>query len=300
MKRALKLQAHNLAGILAALLLVACANPTVRAERIADAGGLTVSVMQGADFRHQIFHASRGETDPLYVFVESDGSPWVDGGTRIAEDPTPRRPLALELAARTPGSVLYLGRPCYYSVHGDDGCTSDVWTSARYSSRVVDSMVAVLNRYVAAGGFSRAVLIGYSGGGTLAMLMTPRVPAVTAVITIAGNLDIEAWTRWHQYLPLDGSLNPATQEPLPESIEQRHLAGGRDTNVPLAVNARFLISVPPDRVWIYANFDHVCCWVEQWPTILARIEGELNLPSAGRKSRSESLPPVNDRKSASR
>lgn len=284
MKRSFNSHARNLASALTALLLAACVDLIGRAERIADHGGLTESIVQGGEFRHQIFHADRGETDLLYVFIESDGAPWVDGGTRISADPTPRRPLALQLAARTPGSVLYLGRPCYFSVRADNGCTSDLWTSARYSARVVDSMASVLNRYVTAGGFRRAVLIGYSGGGTLAMLTAPRVRAVTTVITIAGNLDIEAWTRWHRYLPLDGSLNPATEQPLPAAIEQRHLAGGRDVNVPLAVNARLLDSMPPAHVWVYADFDHVCCWVEQWDAILERLENELHLNSIGRES----------------
>ena len=70
------------------------------------------------------------------------------------------------------------------------------------------------------------VLIGYSGGGVLAVLIAPQVPG-SAVVTIAANLDVEAWARWHQYTPLSGSLNPATQPPL-DALHEWHLVGDRD------------------------------------------------------------------------
>jgi pimeloyl-ACP methyl ester carboxylesterase len=51
-------------------------------------------------------------------------------------------------------------------------------------------MQAALERILASGHFDGVVLIGYSGGGTLAMLLAARVPETRGVITIAGNLDI--------------------------------------------------------------------------------------------------------------
>jgi hypothetical protein len=106
------------------------------------------------------------------------------------------------------------------------------------------------------------------------------------VVTIAADLDVDAWTRWHHYLPLTGSLNPATQPPLDPHITQWHLVGDRDSNVPPEISRRYLDRVPNDHVWHYSTFDHTCCWVERWPDILARIEAELGIASA----RAESLP----------
>src|SRR5258708_14449552 len=40
------------------------------------------------------------------------------------------------------------------------------------------------------------------------------------------------------YLPLEGSLNPALQPPLPTSLRQWYLVGQRDTNVPAVATAR--------------------------------------------------------------
>jgi len=264
--------------LMAALACAGCANPTHRALAYAQRSGLAVSIIQGTRFRHQIFSAraarNAGALDAgmLYVFIEGDGSPWVDDGTKVARDPTPRRPLALELAAATPHTVLYVGRPCYFEPRTDANCTSGLWTYRRYSAEVVASTAAAVARYAAANENPPLILIGYSGGGTLAVLMASQLPATRAVVTIAANLDVDAWARWHGYLPLSSSVNPATQWPLADSIQQLHLVGGRDTNVPESVNRRYFEALSPQQIWRYAEFDHGCCWVEHWTSILAQID----------------------------
>jgi dienelactone hydrolase len=157
-------------------------------------------------------------------------------------------------------------------VHSDAACTPRIWTSDRYSQSVVESMAAALNRFAADHGYRHTVLVGYSGGGSLAMLMAPHIASITAVVTIAANLDVAAWTRWHDYLPLSGSLDPATQAPLAASIRQLHLVGGRDANVPESINDRFFSTLRPEQLLRFPGFDHVCCWVEQWADILPLID----------------------------
>jgi hypothetical protein len=253
-----------------------CAGVTDRAIVTAKHAGLKPDVIHGTRFRHQIFTRQAAATDQLFVFIEGDGLPWTRGGAERARNPTPRRPLALELAAQTPHSILYLGRPCYFSMISDLGCSPDLWTSARYSDRVVDSMAAAVNGYAANNGYLHAVLIGYSGGGTLAVLMAPRIPTTRAVITIAANLDVAAWSRWHGYLPLGQSLDPAKQPALASEILQRHLVAGRDSNVPEALNRSYFDSLEPEQIWRFPHFDHVCCWVEQWPQILGKIDAAIS------------------------
>lgn len=266
----------HLFSCLLALSLAACADPTARALRLAARHDLASAVVEGTHYRHRIFFrfAAPAPAAPLFVFIEGDGSPWTPDGARPAADPTPHRALTLELAARMQGSVLYVGRPCYFAVQSEPACSAEVWTSARYSEAVVASMVAVVNRVAAQHGFRTTVLVGYSGGGTLAVLMAPRLTSAGAVITIAADLDVDAWTQWHGYLPLSGSLNPAMQAPLARSIRQVHLVGGQDRNVPEVVNSRYFQALAPGQIWRFPTFDHVCCWVEAWPGIVARLNAD--------------------------
>ena len=226
--------------------------------------------LQGTTYVHTAYVSTDWTRSArLHVYIEHDGSPWI-GETQPADDPTPRRPLAVELMARDDGPRLLLGRPCYHGRANDDACNALAWTHERYSPGVVRSMAAALRGFAAQRGVEEIVLIGYSGGGTLAWLMAAEVPEARSVITIAANLDIDAWTALHGYSALTGSLNPARVPPLPSTIQQVHLAGADDRNVPPAVVRSFARSqrVPITEI---GGFDHVCCWVEHWPSLLQQI-----------------------------
>ena len=267
------------------VLLAACAGPSRRADEAAVRGGLNPLILRGGKFRLQAYAARGSQPGPLVVILDGDGSPWIDGGRRVAADPTPRVPLALELAIETHAPVLYLGRPCYFDLQRGALCSPVLWTSHRYSREVVDSLVDAADRYAAAHHFRRILLVGYSGGGTLAALMTRTMPRVTGLVTIAGNLDPRAWARWHHYLPLTGSLDPA-EEPPPPGLPQWHLIGRRDTNVPIQVVRRYFAAQPSAQVWRYRDFNHVCCWVRIWPSAFERILEQLRV---GKQRQSTSL-----------
>ena len=203
----------------------------------------------------------------LHVYVDGDGTPFV--GSRPAADPTPRTPLVLDLMALDPAPSVYLGRPCYHGRAATPGCGKALWTAERYSPAVVDSMVAALRRILRAGGHDRMAFFGHSGGGTLAVLMAPRFAETTDLVTIAANLEIDAWADLHGYARLAGSVNPAREPPLPSRIRQRHYVGDADRRVPADVTARG--PIPPESVTIVAGYDHVCCWREIWPSVLAEV-----------------------------
>jgi dienelactone hydrolase len=255
--------------------LVGCATPEQYAQTLARSHGLEPLLLQGTQFQHHAFAAVRGPPGLLVLFIEGDGSPWIAGGRRIAADPTSRRPLALELAVTTPASVLYLGRPCYLEVSRPPECSESLWTSERYSSEVVASMSAAAAAYIAEHHFEQVLIVGYSGGGTLAALMARNLPHASGLVAIAGNLDPDAWAQLHGYLPLRGSLNPSLEPPLPADLQQWYLVGERDSNVPAAATTRYFARISQDRVWSYARFDHKCCWVEAWPSIFVSISAQL-------------------------
>lgn len=258
-------------GYLLLLGLAGCATPAQQFIKHA-ATDFSYREITGAGFKHTVFvpKAPRAGT-PLHIYLDGDGTPFSKPG-EIAIDPSPREPLVLDLIARDPKPSVLIGRPCYYRVVPDPACAPAFWTSHRYSDAVVGSMVAAIETVIADLPNAQVSLIGYSGGGTLAMLIAPRLNHLIGVLTVAANLDITEWAAYHHFTPLTGSLNPADQPVLNPAISERHLYGGSDSNVPLATTVRFFAregQTPPELV---AKFDHQCCWSERWPEILAQFD----------------------------
>jgi pimeloyl-ACP methyl ester carboxylesterase len=129
-------------------------------------------------------------------------------------------------------------------------------------------MAAALRRV--AGDERQLVLIGYSGGGTLAMLLAPRLSNTVRVVTLAANLDVSAWAAYHTFTPLSGSLDPAREAPLGAHISQLHLTGARDRQIPPWLAAPVVARQPYAELVVLPGFDHRCCWEAQWPALLAR------------------------------
>lgn len=281
------------------LAIGACGTPAQRFDVSANQLGLTAGEIKGDQFRHRFF-STPGNGEVLHIYLGGDGSPWLVGG-RIASDPTPRRPVLPALMAADPAPAVYLGRPCYHGHTHDRGCTAWLWTHGRYSPAVIDSLAAATTKLVVAGNYRGVDFIGHSGGGALAMLLAAVVPDTRAVVTLAGNLDVGAWSSHHGYTPLTGSLDPASRPPLPDTIAQLHVLAGADTVVPpktqLAVLSRIsgclsaadarqcnrslpeFTTKPPGMsagagvtVWTINGADHRCCWGRLWPRVLQWLQ----------------------------
>jgi pimeloyl-ACP methyl ester carboxylesterase len=227
---------------------------------------LDASVLRGDPFLHQVLtNTARGEL--LHVYIEGDGRPWLTP-ERIARDPTPERLLMLELMSLDSAPSAYLGRPCYFDLE-DPACSARWWTDRRYSSEVVQSLDRVLDQLVQ--GHAGLVLIGHSGGGTLAMLLAARREDVRTVVTLAANLDTRAWAEQHDYTPLYGSLDPALEPPLGQEIVQLHLIGELDSVITVPMLRSALREQSDPEIRVLPGVDHRCCWPELWPDILSDI-----------------------------
>jgi hypothetical protein len=266
--------------LVSSLCLWSCATQSEKpAEVLAASHGLTREVVSMRGFDHLIYRRSAlpvcfDSARGIHIYLEGDGRPW-ETRYRIAHDPTPRNPLALKLMVRDPAPVVYVGRPCYQGLAHPEGCRRELWTRDRYSPEVVQSMVSAIDHALPPLERPPITLIGYSGGGVLAMLIAERLDGVERVITVAANLDIDAWADHHDYSRLTGSLNPARQGPLDPRIRQIHLSGERDRQVPPWTIERFRGVNPGATFKSLPGFGHRCCWIDQWPEIL----GEALHPS---------------------
>jgi pimeloyl-ACP methyl ester carboxylesterase len=261
--------------VFACLALQSCATPAGKLDKLAQVQGFDRGTIEAAGFKLRVYQnqaavaglSAVGGESILHVYLEGDGSPWRHR-TFIMADPTPRRPLMLELMKLDRQPAAYLGRPCYNGTSAEAPCQNTLWTSGRYSPAVIDSMAAGLRVLANRQHASELWLFGHSGGGTLAMLLADRLPEVTRVVTIAGNLDIDAWTQHHNYTPLYSSLNPAQQPPLRSGVWQWHLVGRRDSVIPPQLIRSFIMSQPQASGFEFDRFAHGCCWQVIWPNVL--------------------------------
>jgi hypothetical protein len=250
-----------LGGVVLLVLTGGCRSSSERFHDRAVERRLHAEIVPGVGFRHLVLSGAAVAGRTLHVYLDGDGTPWLGGHPAV--DPTPRDPLVLDLLVLDRAPAVYLGRPCYHALDREPPCAPDLWTSARYSEAVVASLAAAARRVLAARGAERVVWVGYSGGGALAVLLAGRVPETAGVITMAANLDVDAWADHERFPRLGRSLNPARQPPLPPDVYQRHYVGGRDRTVPIEVARRGGVELV-----VLADYDHRCCWTTLWPAVL--------------------------------
>lgn len=121
-------------------------------------------------------------------------------------------------------------------------------------------------------GAQHLALVGCSGGGAVAAaLLAARRRDVVLLITVAGNLDHQAWTQHHEIEPLVGSLNPADFRKVLQDVRQWYFTGSKDQimspQIAHGFASGFSSSKPSPRVMI-PGYDYWCCWVENWANLL--------------------------------
>ncbi len=240
-----------------------------RIRRIAQNKHFTYHVERSNGFSHAIFSNNRQSSDSkeLHIYLEGDGSPW-QLRYLVSSDPTPVHPLMLDLMEKDFAAAIYVGRPCYNGFANEESCSPRLWTVARHSKIIIDSMAAVIKRISAQREADKLHLYGHSGGGAMAMLLAAQLADVEFVVTLAGNLDLSAWTNYHAYTPLYGSINPATQNTLDSSVEQLHLMGAKDRNIPTTLVLDWIKEQENTQYYIFDDYNHVCCWGSVWPSVL--------------------------------
>lgn len=257
--------------ILPSLLMLGCSTASSSFAKKVSQSGFQTHYLQGVSYRHTFYkNNAKNHKGILHVYLGGDGTPWFKG-RYITKDPTPLKPVMLDLMKSDKSPSIYLGRPCYHQFKMPANCDHSLWTNKRYSQQVVNSMTVALQRYIKQHNITTVHLFGFSGGGALAMLIAPNIANVQSVVTLAGNLDTDAWTAYHGYSPLIGSLNPATSPPLAPHIQQFHLVGEKDKNVPISIILSSVERQHNARLIRVKKATHQCCWVNDWQKILALV-----------------------------
>lgn len=270
---------HDLFFLFVLFLIAGCASqdPSTRrhqAEQLATQAGWVRTTLETPAFTLATFAPQAPiKVDTLTVYIEGDGFAWVNASTP-SMDPTPRDPLALKLALLDrAGTAVYLARPCQFVQEREQrNCSTRYWISHRFATEVIESTNNAIDQLKNKAGAKHLKLIGYSGGGAVAALVAARRTDVTALITVAGNLDHAAWTDMHRITPLSGSLNAADASPHLQQIPQRHYVGQKDAIIGAGIArsyaARF--GSPGPAITVMPDFDHRCCWTAVWPSLVAK------------------------------
>ena len=214
---------------------------------------------------------------PADVYIEGDGLAWL-GRSTISPDPTPIDPIALRLAALdNAANVIYLARPCQYTKMSNprQECNNDDWTGGRFSPRVIAAMNDALSQIKSQTKVSGFHLIGYSGGGAIAALVTAQRDDVLSLRSVAGLLDHKRFTEDHKVSPLTESLNPADIAYKIATVPQLHFIGSDDNVVTQDTFQSFRDSATSSTVpstcirsEIVPGVAHSDGWVGQWKELL--------------------------------
>lgn len=256
-------------------LLAGCVNgdSRERAARLAKKAGLNSQNLQTSPFELRVWLRITAPEQPVRVYIEGDGFAW-RSRTRPSDDPTPRQPTGLMLAAAdTSANVVYLARPCQFiGPPLPANCGATWWTDNRFSPQVVQAMNEALNQALRALPDARIELVGYSGGGAIAALIAARRDDVRSLRTVAGNLDVAYVNATHNVSAMPQALSAIDVAPQLANLPQIHFTGSADTTVPPAAARRFQQAAGGRCVRIESvqGMAHGSDWAAVWPSLLQR------------------------------
>ncbi|HAX91257.1 MAG TPA: alpha/beta hydrolase, partial [Rhodospirillaceae bacterium] len=140
----------------------------------------------------------------------------------------------------------------------------------RFAPEVIASVDQTITALVGKNMTPTIDLVGYSGGGAVAVLVAAQRRDVRSIRTIAGNLDHEAVNALHEVSRMAGSLNAIDVAGRVATIPQIHFSGSADDIVPSSVAQRFLerAASPCVRTETVRGASHEEGWHVVWPALL--------------------------------
>ncbi|MDD5097993.1 MAG: alpha/beta hydrolase, partial [Candidatus Omnitrophica bacterium] len=210
------------------------------AENIAGKAGFRKEYIKAGDFTLMAYQRFNKPSDKITVYIEGDGRAW-ENKHKLSSDPTPSNPVALKLAVADPANnVVYIGRPGQFSVSGFPECDPKYWSGFRFAPEVINAFNLAIGILKEKSGAKDVELVGYSGGGAIAVLVAAGRSDVVRLSTVAGNLDPKALNEYHHVSQLEGSMNPMDVAQQVANIAQRHFVGSADKVVPAFIVRSFI------------------------------------------------------------
>lgn len=251
--------------------LPVCMDRASFAKNIASKAGFTKEYIKAGDFTLMTYQRFNKRLDTISIYIEGDGRAW-ETKHRLSGDPTPANPVALRLAAVDPAdNIAYIARPGQYPLSGFSVCNSKYWSGFRFAPEVIYSFNRAIDILKEKSIAKHVELIGYSGGGAIAILVAAGRSDVVALRTVAGNLNTNAFCAYHHVSQLDGSMNPLDLAWKVTHIPQRHFVGSRDKVVPFAI-AKSFVKMEGDkdyeRITIVDGLSHNDGWHKRWKGLL--------------------------------
>lgn len=256
------------------LVLTACANQTNLHQLLetAQKNGMQRVDIPIQGFVIRSYQRLLDAKTPIHVYIEGDGFAYISA-SQASNDPTPHLATGLALAlADNTANVVYLARPCQYTLAQSPACKVDFWTNKRFSEEAITVMNDALN-YVktahSAHSTQKIALIGYSGGGAVAALLAARRTDIESLRTVAGNLNHQAVNAYHHVSPMQQSLNAIDVASQIRHIPQVHFVGGKDTVIPDFIAQQFADKIGKCvQVSVMPNANHSDGWQELWPQLI--------------------------------
>ena len=275
-KARLDLRGLLCAGVLGLVSLISgCVSldRNAHADSLAKPAGLQREVLVTGEFRLTAFSRITRPDQPLRIYIEGDGLAWISR-TEPSLDPTPVAATGLALAAADPSAnVAYLARPCQFTPMQDNPrCAVAYWTGKRFAPEVVDAMDGAIGQLAARVPGQALELVGYSGGGAIAVLVAARRQDVATLRTVAGNLDVEYVNQLHRVSAMPASRNPIDVARKVAGIAQIHFSGAQDTVVPPEVAHRFALAAGGAcvKTRVVNGVAHDGDWAQPWRDLLAQ------------------------------
>lgn len=253
-------------------LLTGCGAATT--SKVASSNGFKPAYVKAEPFNLATYQKITQPGKDVNIYIEGDGRNWISR-TVLSKDPSPRASTVMQLASLDPSpNVVYLARPCQYSPKDlKTVCKPKLWSQARYSPAVINALNVAINEIKKKSKSKKVNLIGYSGGGTLAVLIASKRKDVASIRTIAGNLDLRTMDKIHNTTPLHESIDPMHVAASVKHIPQIHFCGAKDKVVPPVVALNFIraAKLNPKTVVVVKDASHDKNWNKHWPELLKRV-----------------------------